>query len=213
MWTIFKVMGENLDPDELADLFGEALFEHSEAPPSVDLLMAKLDVDAIRGALSMPTRPAQGPLKGGRKFRSAREDTEVLAYLEKQEVSSFIPEYALAAMEVNETHEPVPAESRNGYEMWKLLNKKIENSLLIQKWAAMDVDMLDRSRDPNDASISYAQKKCTVCGNAVSFCAVCRDSTVKDCALCALSYAAGSRYHLCPSENGLSFSLCVAFEI
>eukprot|EP01050_Picozoa_sp_SAG11_P007499 SAG11_NODE_627_length_8087_cov_3.567852_8_plen_405_part_00 len=147
MWTVFKIMGEVLEPDELADLFGEALYG-TDGAHTVDLLTCKMDVNAVRTALGQGERETPGPLKAGRRFRSAIEDQEVIDYLETEEVSSFLPEWALTAMERGD-YEPLPPDRRNGHELWKMLRKKLENSLLIQKWTAMDSDMLDRSTDGN----------------------------------------------------------------
>eukprot|EP01052_Picozoa_sp_SAG31_P017884 SAG31_NODE_1243_length_9148_cov_8.476738_4_plen_668_part_00 len=164
MWTIFGLMGENLDPDELADFFGEALYDENETAHTVDLLHSTLTLDALRLALGRPERTQRGPLKGGRRFRCEGSTHLMEDHLQRQKetVSSFIPEWAHAAMESSETFEPLGPDDRNGYELWRLIIKKLENSLLIQKWAAMDVDMMDRSREGiQEASTSLLAKLCT----------------------------------------------------
>ena len=173
IWKIMSLAGEEMSPDELSDFFGEALYQ-SGAGFTVNLLDAQLDLHAFRKVLCKDRVNAPpGPLKAGRRFRSEYTDEQVHNYLKREDERQAqktsqaqaqktkgkgtdskrgmgLPEWALDALESHPSYAPLEPDLRNGNEFWKLLVKKLENSLLVANWAAKDVEMLDRAHRRTD---------------------------------------------------------------
>eukprot|EP01050_Picozoa_sp_SAG11_P005934 SAG11_NODE_439_length_9453_cov_8.007483_4_plen_534_part_00 len=146
LYRVFLMLGEKIDLHELADIIGVASLGprpiNDRAHPSeVDIIFTKVDRSGFARAIEWLALKNEddgsgGMYPGGRHYKACSVKSKTMDQLFREQWDDFsLPDFSLPFLVSHQNYAALPRNRRNGYELWKLLIRRLEIVLLVRKWS------------------------------------------------------------------------------